>query len=165
MVRRSPYQSEAEKSSSHSEYVLYYFQAFLWCHWALQVRFVLRCCVFMRNVCAGPKESNLQTGRNWHPLKRVYLCGSGHTGGCNWGAGSVQAHQFGGEYQLADMRVDVWLTSDSLNYFHTDISVGTQIPASCQADQVIRLQGNGVRKMNSYSYGDHYAHIKIRVPK
>ncbi|TNM85338.1 hypothetical protein fugu_007609 [Takifugu bimaculatus] len=39
------------------------------------------------------------------------------------------------------------------------------IPAGCQADQVILLQGNGIRKMNSYSYGDHYAHIKIRVPK
>uniref|UniRef100_A0A3Q1ILZ8 DnaJ homolog subfamily A member 3, mitochondrial n=1 Tax=Anabas testudineus TaxID=64144 RepID=A0A3Q1ILZ8_ANATE len=35
----------------------------------------------------------------------------------------------------------------------------------CQADQVIRLQGKGIRRMNSYSYGDHYVHIKIRVPK
>uniref|UniRef100_A0A665TD33 DnaJ homolog subfamily A member 3, mitochondrial n=1 Tax=Echeneis naucrates TaxID=173247 RepID=A0A665TD33_ECHNA len=39
------------------------------------------------------------------------------------------------------------------------------IPASCQADQVIRLQGKGIRRMNSYSYGDHYVHIKIRVPR
>ncbi|XP_054635079.1 dnaJ homolog subfamily A member 3, mitochondrial-like isoform X2 [Dunckerocampus dactyliophorus] len=39
------------------------------------------------------------------------------------------------------------------------------VPAGCQADQVIRLQGKGIRRMNSYSYGDHYAHIKIRVPK
>ncbi|XP_063736885.1 dnaJ homolog subfamily A member 3, mitochondrial-like isoform X2 [Eleginops maclovinus] len=39
------------------------------------------------------------------------------------------------------------------------------VPASCQADQVIRLQGKGIRRMNSYSYGDHYVHIKIRVPK
>ncbi|KAK1886048.1 DnaJ like subfamily A member 3 mitochondrial [Dissostichus eleginoides] len=30
---------------------------------------------------------------------------------------------------------------------------------------VIRLQGKGIRRMNSYSYGDHYVHIKIRVPK
>uniref|UniRef100_A0A672G0E7 DnaJ homolog subfamily A member 3, mitochondrial-like n=1 Tax=Salarias fasciatus TaxID=181472 RepID=A0A672G0E7_SALFA len=42
---------------------------------------------------------------------------------------------------------------------------GFQIPAGCQADQVIRLQGKGIRRMNSYSYGDHYVHIKIRVPK
>ncbi|KAF3852924.1 hypothetical protein F7725_006279 [Dissostichus mawsoni] len=40
-----------------------------------------------------------------------------------------------------------------------------QVPASCQADQVIRLQGKGIRRMNSYSYGDHYLHIKIRVEK
>uniref|UniRef100_H3CB62 DnaJ heat shock protein family (Hsp40) member A3b n=1 Tax=Tetraodon nigroviridis TaxID=99883 RepID=H3CB62_TETNG len=39
------------------------------------------------------------------------------------------------------------------------------IPAGCQGDQVIRLQGKGIRKMDSYSYGDHYVHIKIRVPK
>uniref|UniRef100_A0A7N6FC85 DnaJ homolog subfamily A member 3, mitochondrial n=1 Tax=Anabas testudineus TaxID=64144 RepID=A0A7N6FC85_ANATE len=46
---------------------------------------------------------------------------------------------------------------------HETISI--MIPSSCQADQVIRLQGKGIRRMNSYSYGDHYVHIKIRVPK
>ena len=40
-----------------------------------------------------------------------------------------------------------------------------QIPTGCQADQTIRLQGKGIRKLNSYVYGDHYVHIKIRVPK
>lgn len=40
-----------------------------------------------------------------------------------------------------------------------------QIPAGCQADQIIRLQGKGIRRINSYSYGDHYVHIKIKVPK
>ncbi|XP_049577838.1 dnaJ homolog subfamily A member 3, mitochondrial isoform X1 [Syngnathus scovelli] len=44
-------------------------------------------------------------------------------------------------------------------------TISIAIPAGCQADQVIRLQGKGIRKMNSYSYGDHYVHIKIRVPK
>ncbi|XP_022593918.1 dnaJ homolog subfamily A member 3, mitochondrial-like isoform X1 [Seriola dumerili] len=44
-------------------------------------------------------------------------------------------------------------------------TISIMIPASCQADQVIRLQGKGIRRMNSYSYGDHYVHIKIRVPK
>ncbi|XP_054897570.1 dnaJ homolog subfamily A member 3, mitochondrial-like [Poeciliopsis prolifica] len=38
------------------------------------------------------------------------------------------------------------------------------IPSGCQSDQVIRLQGKGIRRMNSYSYGDHYVHIKIKVP-
>lgn len=44
-------------------------------------------------------------------------------------------------------------------------TISLMIPAGCQADQVIRLQGKGIRRMNSYSYGDHYVHIKIRVPK
>uniref|UniRef100_A0A8D3BJN5 DnaJ homolog subfamily A member 3, mitochondrial n=1 Tax=Scophthalmus maximus TaxID=52904 RepID=A0A8D3BJN5_SCOMX len=44
-------------------------------------------------------------------------------------------------------------------------SISIMIPAGCQADEVIRLQGKGIRRMNSYSYGDHYVHIKIRVPK
>uniref|UniRef100_A0A1A8DCY1 DnaJ homolog subfamily A member 3, mitochondrial n=1 Tax=Nothobranchius kadleci TaxID=1051664 RepID=A0A1A8DCY1_NOTKA len=44
-------------------------------------------------------------------------------------------------------------------------TVSMAIPAGCQADQVIRLQGKGIRRLNSYSYGDHYVHIKIKVPK
>uniref|UniRef100_A0A1A7XZE8 DnaJ homolog subfamily A member 3, mitochondrial n=1 Tax=Iconisemion striatum TaxID=60296 RepID=A0A1A7XZE8_9TELE len=44
-------------------------------------------------------------------------------------------------------------------------TISMAIPAGCQADQVIRLQGKGIRRMNSYSYGDHYVHIKIKVPK
>ncbi|KAM9362825.1 dnaJ homolog subfamily A member 3, mitochondrial-like [Symphorus nematophorus] len=44
-------------------------------------------------------------------------------------------------------------------------TISILIPSGCQADQVIRLQGKGIRRMNSYSYGDHYVHIKIRVPK
>ncbi|XP_065811723.1 dnaJ homolog subfamily A member 3, mitochondrial-like isoform X1 [Labrus bergylta] len=46
---------------------------------------------------------------------------------------------------------------------HETISI--VIPPSCQPDQVIRLHGKGIRRMNSYSYGDHYVHIKIKVPK
>ncbi|XP_030588345.1 dnaJ homolog subfamily A member 3, mitochondrial-like [Archocentrus centrarchus] len=44
-------------------------------------------------------------------------------------------------------------------------TISILIPAGCQTDQVIRLQGKGIRRMNSYSYGDHYVHIKIKVPK
>ncbi|KAM9770101.1 dnaJ homolog subfamily A member 3, mitochondrial-like [Menidia menidia] len=44
-------------------------------------------------------------------------------------------------------------------------TISMAIPSGCQADQVIRLQGKGIRRMNSYSYGDHYVHIKIKVPK
>uniref|UniRef100_A0A674BL26 DnaJ heat shock protein family (Hsp40) member A3b n=1 Tax=Salmo trutta TaxID=8032 RepID=A0A674BL26_SALTR len=44
-------------------------------------------------------------------------------------------------------------------------TIDIQIPPGCQADQKIRLQGKGIQRINSYSYGDHYVHIKIRVPK
>ncbi|XP_070683619.1 dnaJ homolog subfamily A member 3, mitochondrial-like isoform X2 [Pempheris klunzingeri] len=44
-------------------------------------------------------------------------------------------------------------------------TISIVIPPSCQTDQVIRLQEKGIRKMNSYSKGDHYIHIKIKVPK
>lgn len=44
-------------------------------------------------------------------------------------------------------------------------AVALKIPSGCQSDQVIRLQGRGIRKINSYTSGDHYVHIKIRVPK
>lgn len=39
------------------------------------------------------------------------------------------------------------------------------IPAGIQTDQKIRLTGKGIPRINSYGYGDHYIHIKIRVPK
>ncbi|XP_041840157.1 dnaJ homolog subfamily A member 3, mitochondrial-like isoform X2 [Melanotaenia boesemani] len=44
-------------------------------------------------------------------------------------------------------------------------TISIMIPSGCQADQVIRLQGKGIRRMNSFSYGDHFVHIKIKVPK
>ncbi|KAJ3614969.1 hypothetical protein NHX12_018538, partial [Muraenolepis orangiensis] len=43
-------------------------------------------------------------------------------------------------------------------------TISIQIPTGCQVDQTIRLQGKGIRKVNSYIYGDHYVHIKIKVP-
>lgn len=68
---------------------------------------------------------------------------------------------------VSDTCTDVWLTSDgpSRRAERLELVSGVQIPAGCQADQVIQLQGKGIRKMNSSSYGDHYVHIKIRVPK
>ncbi|XP_034044872.1 dnaJ homolog subfamily A member 3, mitochondrial-like [Thalassophryne amazonica] len=49
---------------------------------------------------------------------------------------------------------------------HSTISLA--IPPGCQGDQVIRLQGKGIfKQLNNYrsAYGDHYAHIKVKVPK
>uniref|UniRef100_A0A8D1Y6W0 DnaJ heat shock protein family (Hsp40) member A3 n=1 Tax=Sus scrofa TaxID=9823 RepID=A0A8D1Y6W0_PIG len=42
---------------------------------------------------------------------------------------------------------------------------GGQIPAGIQTDQKIRLSGKGIPRINSYGYGDHYIHVKIRVPR
>ncbi|KAL4658145.1 hypothetical protein GN956_G2925 [Arapaima gigas] len=44
-------------------------------------------------------------------------------------------------------------------------SINIAIPAGIQADQQIRLAGKGIPRINSYGYGDHYVHIKIRIPK
>ncbi|MBN3324242.1 DNJA3 protein, partial [Atractosteus spatula] len=44
-------------------------------------------------------------------------------------------------------------------------TVNIAIPPGTQGDQRIRLSGKGIPRVNSYGYGDHYIHIKIRVPK
>ncbi|KAM7333014.1 hypothetical protein ACRRTK_006334 [Alexandromys fortis] len=44
-------------------------------------------------------------------------------------------------------------------------TINVTIPAGIQTDQKIRLSGKGIPRINSYGYGDHYIHIKIRVPK
>ncbi|XP_066509809.1 dnaJ heat shock protein family (Hsp40) member A3b [Hoplias malabaricus] len=44
-------------------------------------------------------------------------------------------------------------------------TIDIPIPPGIQADQTIRLSGKGIARMNSYGYGDHYIHIKIKIPK
>ncbi|KAF7698252.1 dnaJ heat shock protein family (Hsp40) member A3a [Silurus meridionalis] len=44
-------------------------------------------------------------------------------------------------------------------------TVNLSIPAGVQADQKIRLSGKGIPRVSGYGYGDHYIHIKIKVPK
>ncbi|XP_063170841.1 dnaJ homolog subfamily A member 3, mitochondrial isoform X1 [Candoia aspera] len=44
-------------------------------------------------------------------------------------------------------------------------TISVMIPPGIQADQKIRMSGKGVPRVNSYGYGDHYIHIKIKVPK
>ncbi|XP_064107673.1 protein tumorous imaginal discs, mitochondrial-like isoform X1 [Macrobrachium nipponense] len=38
------------------------------------------------------------------------------------------------------------------------------IPQGTQSHSRIRLNGKGMKRINSYGYGDHYVHVKIRVP-
>ncbi|XP_042294019.1 dnaJ homolog subfamily A member 3, mitochondrial isoform X2 [Sceloporus undulatus] len=44
-------------------------------------------------------------------------------------------------------------------------TISVAIPPGIQADQRIRVSGKGIPRVNSYGYGNHYIHIKIRVPK
>ncbi|XP_034640627.1 dnaJ homolog subfamily A member 3, mitochondrial isoform X3 [Trachemys scripta elegans] len=44
-------------------------------------------------------------------------------------------------------------------------TINITIPPGIQAEQRIRMSGKGISRVNSYGYGDHYIHIKIRVPK
>ncbi|KAG7504884.1 dnaJ-like subfamily A member 3, mitochondrial [Solea senegalensis] len=44
-------------------------------------------------------------------------------------------------------------------------TLNLSIPAGIQTDQRIRLGGKGIARVSSYGYGDHYVHVKIKVPK
>ncbi|XP_076838067.1 dnaJ heat shock protein family (Hsp40) member A3a isoform X2 [Brachyhypopomus gauderio] len=43
--------------------------------------------------------------------------------------------------------------------------VNLAIAAGTQADQKIRLSGKGIPRVSGYGFGDHYIHVKVRVPK
>ncbi|XP_053400676.1 protein tumorous imaginal discs, mitochondrial-like [Mercenaria mercenaria] len=38
------------------------------------------------------------------------------------------------------------------------------IPAGTQSHDIMKLSGKGISRVNSYGYGDHYIHFKIKVP-
>ncbi|KAK7175341.1 hypothetical protein R3I93_002292 [Phoxinus phoxinus] len=44
-------------------------------------------------------------------------------------------------------------------------TVNLSIPAGTQTDQRIRLSGKGIPRVSGYGYGDHYVHVKIKIPK
>ncbi|XP_029015327.1 dnaJ heat shock protein family (Hsp40) member A3a isoform X4 [Betta splendens] len=39
------------------------------------------------------------------------------------------------------------------------------IPAGVQSDHRIRLTGKGIARISGYGFGDHYIHVKVKVPK
>ncbi|XP_054158150.1 protein tumorous imaginal discs, mitochondrial-like [Oppia nitens] len=43
--------------------------------------------------------------------------------------------------------------------------VTLKIPSGTSSHSRIRLSGKGIRRVDSYGYGDHYIHLKIRVPQ
>ncbi|XP_067285154.1 dnaJ heat shock protein family (Hsp40) member A3a isoform X2 [Pseudorasbora parva] len=44
-------------------------------------------------------------------------------------------------------------------------TVNLPIPSGIQTDQRIRLSGKGIPRVSGYGYGDHYVHVKIKIPK
>ncbi|XP_016110604.1 dnaJ heat shock protein family (Hsp40) member A3b [Sinocyclocheilus grahami] len=44
-------------------------------------------------------------------------------------------------------------------------TIDIAIPPGIQTDQKIRLVGKGIPRINSFGYGDHYVHIKNKIPK
>ncbi|XP_068434794.1 dnaJ heat shock protein family (Hsp40) member A3a isoform X1 [Clinocottus analis] len=44
-------------------------------------------------------------------------------------------------------------------------TLNLSIPAGIQTDQRIRLSGKGIARITGYGYGEHYVHVKIKVPK
>jgi DnaJ family protein A protein 3 len=45
------------------------------------------------------------------------------------------------------------------------LTIFFQIPAGTASHVRILLKGKGIKKANSYGYGDHYIHVRITVPK
>lgn len=59
--------------------------------------------------------------------------------------------------------------TNSLNskLYRTDIYLAYacwQIPKGTQSHSRICLNGKGIKRINTYGYGDHYVHVKIRIP-
>ncbi|XP_047215337.1 dnaJ homolog subfamily A member 3, mitochondrial-like isoform X1 [Girardinichthys multiradiatus] len=44
-------------------------------------------------------------------------------------------------------------------------TLNLSIPAGVQADQRIRLSGKGIARVSGYGFGDHYVHVKVKIPK
>ncbi|XP_071480431.1 dnaJ homolog subfamily A member 3, mitochondrial-like [Diadema antillarum] len=43
-------------------------------------------------------------------------------------------------------------------------TITLDIPAGTQSHARIRLPGKGISRVNGYGYGDHYVHVKIKIP-
>ncbi|KAI7803293.1 dnaJ heat shock protein family (Hsp40) member A3a [Triplophysa rosa] len=44
-------------------------------------------------------------------------------------------------------------------------TINLSIPPGIQSDQRIRLTGKGIARVSGYGHGDHYIHVKIKIPK
>ena len=70
----------------------------------------------------------------------------------------------------ADVHTDAFITlsqavlggSIRIQGIYEDLTL--DIPKATASHTRIRINGKGMRKVNAYGYGDHYVHIKIKVP-
>ncbi|XP_015227678.1 PREDICTED: dnaJ homolog subfamily A member 3, mitochondrial isoform X1 [Cyprinodon variegatus] len=44
-------------------------------------------------------------------------------------------------------------------------TLNLSIPAGVQTDHRIRLSGKGIARVSGYGFGDHYVHVKVKIPK
>uniref|UniRef100_A0A8C6NJ61 DnaJ homolog subfamily A member 3, mitochondrial n=1 Tax=Nothobranchius furzeri TaxID=105023 RepID=A0A8C6NJ61_NOTFU len=44
-------------------------------------------------------------------------------------------------------------------------TLNLSIPAGVQTDQRIRLTGKGIARVSGHGFGDHYIHVKVKIPK
>ncbi|CAG00171.1 unnamed protein product [Tetraodon nigroviridis] len=44
-------------------------------------------------------------------------------------------------------------------------TLNLSIPAGIQTDQRICLTGKGIARVSGYGFGDHYVHVKVKIPK
>uniref|UniRef100_A0A1A7XZ31 DnaJ homolog subfamily A member 3, mitochondrial n=2 Tax=Iconisemion striatum TaxID=60296 RepID=A0A1A7XZ31_9TELE len=44
-------------------------------------------------------------------------------------------------------------------------TLNLSVPAGVQSDQRIRLAGKGIARVSGYGFGDHYIHVKVKIPK
>ncbi|KAJ6655940.1 hypothetical protein lerEdw1_004525 [Lerista edwardsae] len=65
----------------------------------------------------------------------------------------------------ADIHSDLFISVAQAVLGGTARSPGLYETISITADQKVRMSGKGIPRVNSYGYGDHYIHIKVKIPK
>ncbi|XP_037070451.1 protein tumorous imaginal discs, mitochondrial-like isoform X2 [Pollicipes pollicipes] len=71
----------------------------------------------------------------------------------------------------ADVHTDCWVSltqavlggASRVQGIYEDLTV--RIPAGTSSHTRVRINGKGIRRVNAHGYGDHYVHIKIKVPE
>ena len=73
----------------------------------------------------------------------------------------------GGETRIPGISGPIMLKVNSFLSFYiwTNAQFTFQVPAGVQSHHKIKLADRGIPRLNGYGNGDHFVHIKIRIPK